>query len=68
MHLYLKNFTPKKIKTELDEVYGTSTLVFAIVDNWVNEFKRGRKFTKDKQRSGRFCEVTTPEMIDKIYI
>ena len=38
-HLYLKGLTPKKIKAELDEVHSTSAPVFAIVYNWVNEFK-----------------------------
>jgi len=41
-HLYSKGLTPKEIKTELDEVYGTSASVFATVYNWINEFKRGR--------------------------
>ena len=52
-HLYLKYLTPKEIKVEMDEVYGTSTSVFATVYNWVNEFKRGRTSTKDEHRSGR---------------
>ena len=32
-HLYLKGITPKGIKAELDEVYGTSIPVFATVYN-----------------------------------
>ena len=63
-HLY---FTPKEIKAELDEVYGTSASVFATVYNWVNEFKRGRTSTKDGHRSGGPVEVTTLEMIGKIH-
>ena len=39
-HLYLKGLTRKEIKAELDEIHGTSALVFAIIYNWVNEFKR----------------------------
>ena len=66
-HLYLKGLTPKEIKAELDEVHDTSTPVFAIIYNWVNEFKRGRISTKDEHCSGRPVEVTTPEMIDKIH-
>ena len=46
-HLYLKDLTQKEIKAELDEFHSTSTPVFAIVYNWVNEFKRGRTSTKD---------------------
>ena len=30
-HLYSKGLTPKEIKTELDEVHGTSVPLFAIV-------------------------------------
>ena len=66
-HLYLKSLTPKDIKTELDEVHGTSAPVFATVYNWVNEFKRGRPSTKDEHCSGRPVEVTTPKMIDRIH-
>ena len=66
-HLYLKGLTPKEIKAELDEIHGTSAPVFATVYNWVNEFKRGCKSTKDEHRSGSPMEVTTPEMIDKIH-
>ena len=66
-HLYLKGLKPKEIKAKLDEVHGTSSPVFATVYNYVNEFKCGRISTKDKHRSGRPVEVTTPEMIDKIH-
>ena len=66
-HLYLNGLTPKQIKAELDEVHGTSAPVFANVYNGVNEFKRGRSSTIDKNRSGSPVEATTPEMIDKIH-
>ena len=65
--LYLKGLTPKEINAELDKVHGTSVPVSATVYNWVNEFKRGHTSTKDKHRSGRPVEVTTPEMMDKIH-
>jgi len=66
-HLYLKGLTPKEIKAELDEVHGTSAPVFTTVYNLGNEFKRGHTSTKDKHRSGRPVEATTPEMINKIH-
>ena len=47
-HLYLKGLTPKEIKSELDEVHGTSAPVFATVYNGVNEFKCGHTSTKDQ--------------------
>ena len=37
-HLYLEGLTPKENKAELDEVHGTSALVFATICNCVNEF------------------------------
>ena len=41
--------------------------MFATVYNWVNEFKRGRTFTKDEHHSKRSVQVTTPGMFDKIH-
>ncbi|KAG5334181.1 GVQW3 protein, partial [Acromyrmex charruanus] len=66
-HLHMKDLTPKEIKAELDNVHSTSTPVFAIVYNWVNEFKHGRTSTCDAPRSGRPIEAATPEIIDKIH-
>jgi len=40
---------------------------FAIVYNWVNEFKRDRTSTCDAPRSGRPIEAATPESIDKVH-
>ena len=34
--------------------------------NWVNEFKRGPTSTRDKPRSGRTVETSTPEIIKKV--
>ena len=61
--MYLEKW--KKMSFELDEDHGTSAPVFTTLHNWINEFKYGRKSAKDKHRSGRPVEVTTPEMIDK---
>jgi len=49
----MKSLMPKEIKAELDNVHSTSAPAFAIVYNWVNEFKRDRTFTCDTFRSGR---------------
>jgi len=54
----MKGLTPKEIKTELDNVHSTSASAFAIVYNWVNEFKRGTS------RSGRLIEAVMPKIID----
>ena len=66
-NLYSKGLTPKEIKAGLDVVHGTPTPVFSTIYNLVNEFKRGRTFIKDENRSGHPVGVTIPEMIDKIH-
>ena len=65
-HFYLKGFSSKQIKEELDLVHGQSAPSFATIYNWVNEFKCGRTSTKDEPRSGKPIDVSTPEMIEKI--
>ena len=42
----------KEIKEELDRVHGESAPSFSAVCFWVNEFKGGRRRTKDESRSG----------------
>ena len=49
-NFYIKGNTPKEIKTELDEVHGISAPSFKTVYIWVNEFKRGRRSTRDEPR------------------
>ncbi len=46
---------------------GESAPVFAIIHNWVNEFKCSGISTKDEHHSGCTVEVSTPEMINKIH-
>ena len=61
-NIYMKGLTPKEIKAELDNVHSTFAPAFAIVYNWVNEFKRGRTST--------WCTTTctaTSEVIDKVH-
>ena len=66
-HLHMKDLTPKKIKTELNNVHCTSVPAFATVYNWVNEFKRGCTFTCDASCSGCPIKAVTPEIIDKVH-
>ena len=66
-HYYIKGLTTEEIKDELDLIHGTSAPSFATVYNWLNEFERGHTSTKDKPRSERALEVTTPEMINEIH-
>ena len=44
----MKGNTPKEIKPELNEVYGTSTPSFKNVYNWINEFERGRTTAREE--------------------
>ena len=66
-YLHMKGLTPKKIKAELDNVHSTSASAFAIVYNWMNEFKTSRTYTCDTPRSGRPIEAATSEIIDKVH-
>lgn len=59
-HLYLKGFTPKKIKADLSKKVVTSAPVFAT-------FKHGRTSTKYEYRSKCLLEVTTLEIINKTH-
>ena len=51
----------------MNEVHGTSALVFATIYKWVNEFKHGHTLIKDEHRSGHPVEAIIPEMIEKIH-
>lgn len=66
-YFYLKGFTPKEIKEEMDSTLGDSSPSYSMVKQWVAELKMGRTSTSDERRSGRPVEVTTPEMIEKIH-
>ena len=63
----MKGLTPKEIKAELDNVHSISVPAFAIVYNWVNEFKRDRTSTCDTSRLGCPIKATTSEIIDKVH-
>lgn len=66
-YFYLKGFTPKQMKEEMDSTLGDSSPSYSTIKQWVSEFKMGRVSTSDKPRSGRPVEVTTSEMIEKIH-
>jgi hypothetical protein len=48
--------SPAEIKTRIDNVYGDFAPSFAIVKNWVKEFRLGRKSVEDVQNEGRLIE------------
>ena len=64
---YVKGDTPKEIKVELDEVYGTSASSFKTVYNWANEIIFGCTSTRDEPRLGRPVTVAMPEIIEDIH-
>ena len=56
--IYLQGNAPKEIHAILTETLGERAPSYAIVKNWVAQFKRGDFST---------CDVTTPEIIDQIH-
>ena len=48
-----KGLKPNEIKTDMQQVYGTSTPSLSTIRRWHNEFKRGRESLEDDERSGR---------------
>ena len=52
-HFYMKGYTPKLIKEELDSVHGDNAPSDYTVKSWVKQFKMGRTSTEDEQRPGR---------------
>lgn len=66
-YFYLKGFTPKQIKEEMDTTLKDSSPSYSTIKQWVSEFKKGRVSTSDEPRLGRPVEVTTSEMIEKIH-
>jgi len=57
----------KDIHAILKEALGEHAPSYAIVKNWVAQFKRGDFSTCDAPRSGRPKTVTIPEFIDQIH-
>ena len=64
-YFYLKGFTSKEMKEEIDLTLGDSSPSYSTVKQWVAEFKMGRTSTSDERRSGRPVKVTTSEMMEK---
>ena len=54
-------------KQWLDKCYEKSSPSRQMVEKCIHEFKRGRTRTIDSERSGRPRDVSTPEIIEKIY-
>ena len=65
--IFLQDKAPKKIHAILTETLGERVPSYAIVKNWVAQFKRGDFSTCDAPRYGRPKTVTTPELIDPIH-
>ncbi|XP_012561940.1 protein GVQW3-like [Hydra vulgaris] len=64
---YLKGLKPQEIINDFNKTLGSSAPSKTTVNDWYNEFKRGRSSTSDVERSGRPKEVATEEMIEKIH-
>ena len=64
---FLQGKAPKEIQVILIEILGEHAPSYAIVNNWVAQFKRGELCTCDAPSPGEPKTVTTPEIIDQIH-
>ena len=63
----LQSKAPNEIHAILTEILGENAPTYAIVTNWVAQFKRGDFSTCDAPRPGRPKTVTTPDIIGQIH-
>ena len=64
---YLEALNVTNIKAKLDFTVGESVPSLTTIKYWVAEFKRGPLCCQNQHRCGRPKEVTTTEMVKKIY-
>ena len=64
---FLQGKTPTKIHAILTETLEKHAQYYAIVKNWVAQFKSGDFSTCDAPRPGRPITLTTPEISDQIH-
>jgi len=62
-YLNLKGLSAAEISGELNSVLGDDALSDATIYQWIAEFQRGRKSTKDEHCSGRPVDVCTDENV-----
>ena len=65
--LHLKGEKMQEIKDELDSVYSEASPSFAIVKNWVAEYKRSRTSVFQEECSSRPKTATTVRRIDLVH-
>ena len=63
----LQGKAPKEIQAILTETLGEYAPSYAVVQNWVAQFKRGDFSSCNAPRSGRPKTVTTTEIIEQIH-
>jgi histone-lysine N-methyltransferase SETMAR len=66
-YLFVKGLSGKEIFADMVKTLGDQCPSYAIIKNWVAEFKRGRSDVKDEHRSGRPISVTTPGNIGSVH-
>jgi len=64
---FVQGKASREIHTILTETSGEHAPWYAMVKNWVAQFKRGDFSTCDAPHPGRPKTVTTPEIIDQIH-
>lgn len=63
----MEGISRNEIKERLDTVYGESSPSKATVNNWFNEFQRGRTSVFDDPRPGAPKTATTEDNATKIH-
>ena len=66
-HYFLRGKSIKETEEKLAKYYKESAPSHGTVHKWFTEFRCGRINTSDAERPDRPKEVTSQEMIDKIY-
>ena len=66
-HCFLMKQNTVQTQQWLEKCYGDSAPSKTTICRWYDEFKRGRTYTEDAERSGRPNEVVTPETIKKVH-
>lgn len=66
--LFLDGKTCEEIKVKLDAIYKNHAPSMTIYTyHWFNDLKRGRTYIFDEEHPGRPIEMTTEDMVNKIY-
>ena len=66
-HYFLSGKIVSETKIKLYKYYSGSSSSYGMVQKWFTKFRCGRTSIETQLSAGRPNEITTPEMINKIY-